>query len=384
MKDILGYVLIGLAAIGALLGVTGDVLDAVRGEPAAIGIRLQRTLDGAVDRRGSEYPGALLYVDSNTTGSWSGASGAADVATGEAMTADHRFCIGSITKTFVAAVILQLAEEEVVDLDAAIDTYLPEDVSVAVPDADRITVRMLLNHTSGIPEWLTEDVVARLTEDPSTIWQTDELLAVAAAQDRLFEPGEGYSYSNTDYTLLGLIIEATTGDGWGEQVRSRVLEPLGLSDTIVRRPGEVSAVLRMAHGYAVVDGGLVDLTLTDPSMAGAAGGNAMVSSAGDLARFLTALLAGELFRATSTLEEMLDFVDAPDENGIPYWYGLGLERYDIDGVTFVGHAGGAVGYSTVMYVAPDAGITIVASHNAHDLGAAYLDLMIPTLKELAR
>lgn len=384
MKDILGYVLISLAAIGVILGVTGNVIDALRCEPAPIDVRLQRTLDRAVESRRSAYPGALLYVDSDQTGPWVGASGSADVATGEPMTADSRFCIGSIAKTFVATVVLQLMEEGAIDLDAAFGTYLPEGSPVAIPNAEQITVRMLLNHTSGIPEWLTEEVVTRITEDPATVWEVDELLSIAVAQDMLFEPGESFAYSNTDYTLLELIIEEVTGAWWGNQVQARVLDPLGLSDTIVRPPGEASPVPRMARGYAVAGGDLLDLTLVDPSMAGAAGGNAMVSTARDLAHFLTALLGGELFTAPQTLDEMLNFIDAPDEQGVPYWYGLGLERYDIDGVTFIGHAGGAVGYSTVMYVAPDARITIVASHNADDLGAAYLDLMIPALQQLTR
>ena len=384
MKDIFAYVLIGLAAIGVLLGVTGDVVDALRCEPAPVGERLQKTLDRAVGRRSSAYPGAVLYIDSSQTGVWIGASGLADAATGESMTVDSRFCIGSIAKTFVSAVVLQLMDEGAIELDASIDTYLPEDLPVAIPNAEQITVRMLLNHTSGVPEWLIEEVFEQIAEDPSTVWEVGELLAIAVEQEPLFEPGEGYAYSNTDYTLLGLIIEEVTAEWWGDQVRARVLEPLGMSGTAVRRPGEVSPVPGMAHGYAAAGRDLIDLTLADPSMAGAAGGNAMVSTIRDLARFASALLDGELFTSPQTLDEMLGFVDAPDEQGIPYWYGLGLERYDIDGVTFIGHAGGAVGYSTVMYVAADAGITIVASHNAFDLGAAYLDLMIPALKELAR
>ncbi|MBE0635740.1 beta-lactamase family protein [Candidatus Bipolaricaulota bacterium] len=384
MRDILGTMLIGLVAIGTLLGVTGDVVDVLQREPAPIEARLQRVLDRGVESRRSSYPGAVLYVDSEPSGIWSGVAGLANAATGEAMTADSRFCIGSITKTFVATVVLQLMEEGVIDLDASIDIYLPENLPVAISNMERITVRMLLNHTSGIPEWLTEDVIARLTEDPSTVWKIDEVLRIAMAQDMPFEPGEGYAYSNTDYTILGLIIEEQTGVSWEDQVRARVLDPLDLIDTVIRNPGETSPLPRMARGYVAMGRDLMDLTLTDPSMAGAAGGNVMVSTAKDLAYFITALLDGELFTSAQTLDEMLGFVDAPDENGIPYWYGLGLERYDIDGVNFIGHAGGAVGYSTVMYVAPDAGITLVASHNAYDLGAAYLDLMIPALKQLGK
>jgi D-alanyl-D-alanine carboxypeptidase len=376
-------VALGVAAIGLLLGVTSDVMDAFRGEPAPLDERLQRTLDRAVGRRGT-MPGAVLYIESAETGVWTGASGLSDIDSEAAMLPGHRFCIGSITKTFVAVVILQLMEEGALDLDASMVTFVPENVSALFPASDRITVRMLLNHTSGIPEWLTEEARERLVDDLSYVWQLEELMRLSAEQQPYFEPGEGFFYSNTDYTLLGVIIEQITGEPWSEQVQKRILDPLALTGITIRSPGDSSLVSEMARGYSQVGQDLVDLTSADPSMAGAAGGNAMVSTAGDLASFLNALLNGKLFSSTATLDEMLVFVDAPDEQGVPYWYGLGLEKYLLNGMTLIGHGGGAVGYSTVMYVAPDEGITIVASSNASELGTAYLDLMVPALRELER
>ena len=384
MKDILGYLLIGLAAVGVLVGVTGDVIDALRCEPAPIEVRLQQVLDRGVAKRRSNYPGMVLRVDSEASGTWLGAAGLADTATGEPMATDSRFGIGSIAKPFVAVVVLQLMEEGLLDLDMPIDSYLPQDLPVAVPNAGEITVRMLLNHTSGIPEWLTQEVIERIIDDLSIVWSEKELLSIAFAQDMLFEPGEGYAYSNTDYTLLGIIIEELTGLSWIEQVQSRILEPLALTETVIRAPGDAAPVPRMAHGYATLGRETMDTTAADPSMAGAAGGNAMTSSVSDLARFITVLLDGGLFVSPETLDEMLDYIDAPDEHRFPYWYGLGIQRYDLNGITFIGHAGGAVGYSSVMYVAPDAGITIVGSLNDNDLARVYLDLMLPVLKELAR
>lgn len=140
-----------------------------------------------------------------------------------------------------------------------------------------------------------------------------------------------------------------------------------------------------AHGYGDLGSGVVDATYADPSMAGAAGGNAIVSTAADLARFVDSVLAGVLFQDPATLAEMLTFVDAPDEHGIPYWYGLGLEKYVLPGsVVILGHGGGAVGYGSVMYHAPDHGITIVASGNFFDLAPAYVALLMPALEELVK
>jgi len=110
----------------------------------------------------------------------------------------------------------------------------------------------------------------------------------------------------------------------------------------------------------------------------------MVSTVADLARFLHAVLEGQLFSSDETLAEMLDWVDAPDEAGIPYWYGLGIKKYELNGVELIGHGGGAVGYSVVMYVAPAEDTTVVASHNLYDLGSAYMDLMLPALREIQR
>ena len=384
MKGIIGYVLIGLAAVGVLLGATGDILGALQREPAPIDVRLQRVLDRGVERRRSIYPGMILTVDFEPSGRWSGSAGLADTAADQPMAVDSQFGIGSITKTFVAAVVLQLMEEGVIDLDATINNYLPTDLSIDVPHADEITVRMLLNHTSGLPEWLTEAVILQIVEEPSRIWGDEELLAIAFEQGMLFEPGDAFAYSNTDYTLLGLIIEELTGLSWVAQVRERILGPLSLSSTIARSPSDTAVTPQMARGYVKLGREVLDTTLTDPSMAGAAGGNAMFSSTEDLARFIAALLNGELFTSPSTLDEMLDFVDAPDDNGFPYWYGLGVERYEIGGVNYIGHAGGAVGYCSVMYVASDTGTTIAGAINGYNLADVYMDLMLPTIKQLEK
>ncbi len=356
-------------------------------EPEALTKRLQRIVERAVDRHkpGYGYPGALLYVDAPEVGVWSGAAGMADVETGEAMRLDSKFGIGSITKTFISVVVLQLVEEGVLSLDDTLPEVLPEETAARFPDSDRITVRMLLNHTSGIAEWVSQTTHEAVAADPSTIWDIETVLDLAAAQAPTFPPGEGYMYSNTDYTLLGMIIEQATGQSWREQVRSRILEPLGLEDTAVRDPGDTAMPAGHAHGYADVGSGVVEVTYADPSMAGAAGGNAIVSTAADLAQFLEAVLAGVLFQDPATLAEMMTFVDAPDEHGIPYWYGLGLERYIFpEGITVIGHGGGAVGYGSVMYHAPNYDITIVASGNFFDLAPAYVDLLMPALGELMK
>lgn len=356
-----------------------------REEPKDLPTRLQDVVDDAVGHRGAIFPGALLYVTAPELGVWSGAAGVADVETEEAMRSNSKFGIGSITKTFVSVVVLQLVEEGVLLLDDTLPKVLPEETAARFPDSDRITVRMLLNHTSGIAEWVSRTTHEATAADPSTIWDIETVLDLAAAQAPYFPPGEGWTYSNTDYTLLGMIIEQATGQSWREEVRSRILEPLDMDDTVVRDPGDTSMPEGHAHGYADLGGGAVDITYADPAMAGAAGGNAMVSTTTDLAQFLDALLAGKLFASEETLGEMLDWVDAPDEHEFPYWCGLGLERYIFpEGITVIGHGGGAVGYGSVMYQAPDYSITIVGSGNFFNLEPAYVDLLMSALEELMK
>jgi D-alanyl-D-alanine carboxypeptidase len=161
---------------------------------------------------------------------------------------------------------------------------------------------------------------------------------------RQFEPGEQYACSNTDYTLLGLVIEEATGEPWRAAVRERVIDRLDLESTSLPEPGDVSLRDNAAHGYELVDGELRDFSDVDPSMAGAAGGHALLTTTEDLAHFMDALLAGELFEQPETFDEMLTLVPAADVPG-KVGYGLGIERYELPGgVEMIGHLGTTAGY----------------------------------------
>jgi D-alanyl-D-alanine carboxypeptidase len=138
---------------------------------------------------GTRFPGALLYVSSPEIGTWAGAAGLSDVETTTAMRPDAEFRAASILKPFVAVVILQLAKEGRFSLDDPMTTVLPESVTSRFSDSDKITLRMLLNYTSGIPEWLTETMMGEIFANPRRVWQVHEYLDVAAAQEPYFSPG---------------------------------------------------------------------------------------------------------------------------------------------------------------------------------------------------
>ena len=277
---------------------------------------------------------------------WEGASGLADVKTGEALTQEHRFRIASVTKTFVAALALQLVEEGVLELDGD-----------AGPIAEGATVRQLLNHTAGFPNF-EDDVIAMFEpyrRDPAHRSELgpDEMLAAVKARPRRFPPGEGWSYSGSNFQILGLIVEDVTGGSLREELKRRIFDPLKLADTEL--PSHGGPVAGMARGYLPPDNvllpgpELVDVTDLDLPYNPAGGG--VVSTARDVAAFLEALLGGRLLSPESRAE-LLGTVpsDWPESDG----YGLGIERVtSLMGISpsscgpAWGHLGFSAGYGTI-------------------------------------
>lgn len=320
-------------------------------------------MDRAVRAPRSGFPGVALYVRRDGSRAWSGAAGRADVATGRLMRPTDRVRAGSIMKPFIAVAILQLVEEGRLALDDPLPAVLPPGVIARFPEAAQITVRMLLNHTSGIGNYADEHFDREVAADQHRRWTVGELLDRAAALPRIAPPGERFSYSNANYNLLGQVLEQATGRPWRAVVRERVIARLNLTHTSLPRPGLVPRHRGIAHGYQEVQGKVQDFTDVDSSMAGAAGGHAMLTTAGDLSRFLHAVLAGRVFRHGQTAKEMQTFVAAQSPDGLT-GYGLGLERYLLPGgVEIVGHVGSSAGYRTFMFRLPAQRIDLTISMN---------------------
>jgi D-alanyl-D-alanine carboxypeptidase len=262
------------------------------------------------------------------------------------MRADHAFRVGSITKTFVATVVLQLIAEGALGLGDTVERWLPG----LVPNGRAITLRHLLNHTNGIYNYTDDPALFRsLVRNRLGVLTPAQLVAVATKHRPLFEPGTDWSYSNTGYILLGLVIEQATATPLEQQLRRRIFEPLGLTRTSF--PAAPTLPPPFAHGYLPRGNGLiptpggkpVDVTVWSPSWAWAAG--ALVSTAGDLARFYRALLGGELLRPEQ-LREMKTTVPIQDGSA---GYGLGLASVPADCGTAYGHDGGVPGYTSIAY-----------------------------------
>jgi D-alanyl-D-alanine carboxypeptidase len=162
--------------------------------------QLQETLDRGVESPRTVFPGTALYVSQPELGTWAGAAGEANIDPGTPMQPGDKFRAGSIMKPFVATAILQLVEEGKLALDDPLPKVLPADIVARVSGADRITLRMLLNHTSGIPEYSDERFNRTVMADPQRVWQVGEFLDLSAAQPRQFEPGQGYAYSTRTTT----------------------------------------------------------------------------------------------------------------------------------------------------------------------------------------
>ncbi|CUR62429.1 Beta-lactamase [metagenome] len=345
-----------LAVAAVALSVTTNVV-AARAEPAGP----QQRLDRLVSHTG--FPGVLAAVGDADGRVRTYTSGTGDLATGEAVPADARVRIASNTKMFTATVVLQLVAEGKVDLDARVERYLPGVVRGAGGDGRRITVRQLLQQTSGLPDYdsLVIEAGGSMSAVAHTYFEPYDLLDAALAEERHFAPGTKWEYSNTNYVVLGLLVQRVTDRPVGEEITRRIIEPLHLRDTYWPRVGEQRIRGSHPHGYLADAPGAPwqDITRMDPSLGWAAG--QLVSTPADLGSFMTALVGGELL-APAQLSEMQETVRAPHFDAEPGWrYGLGLARAELDcGVVGWGHGGDIQGFETRNLVTDDGRWAVVA------------------------
>ena len=254
--------------------------------------------------------------------------------------------MASITKPFVATIVLQLVAEGKLGLDDAVDRRLPG----LVPNGGAITLRELLNHTSGFFDYQNDKSwVKAVIAHPGRRWSPRELVAIATSHRPLFPPGKGWSYSNTNYVVLGLVVEAVTGTAIGQQLRERLFRPLGLAATSFPAGTQIEGP--HAHGYigfgtlpSLPPGRLFDATSVEsPSVGWAAG--AIVSNGDDVTRFFAALLGGRLLRH--------DLLAAMETVAPGSHYGLGIVSVRTPCGPAFGHDGVFTGYRAVVYARPN-------------------------------
>ena len=334
------------------LGAAGGAASAApsKGEAESLKSRAQGLVEAG-------YPAALAAVSDSKGESAGVAVGKGSLETGQAPPMDGEVRIGSNTKTFVAVVVMQLVQEGKVGLDEPIETYLPGLIKGEGIDGSRITVRQLLQHTSGLPDF-----------DETLFGTTDvfqyrhhyvtprDVLDSALSKPAQFEPGAQWKYTNTNYIVLGMLIERVSQRPVGEQIDERIVKKLGLSHTYFPAPGEEKIRGTHPQGYHLSAGGkLEDITEMDPFWAWAAG--AMISTPSELNTFFQAVFDGRLL-TQSSIDEMKKGVDT-DKAGVVY--GLGLIGRSLScGGTAWGHGGDIAGYHTRGGVGPDGTAVTVA------------------------
>jgi len=346
-------ILAGLCTVG--------VAGALVAGPATAGTRpahggshdvVQAQLDGLVEDVG--FPGALATYQDARGRSHDYRSGVGDLATGAGVPLDGQVRIGSNSKTFLAVALLQLVGEGKVDLDASVETYLPGLVHGDGVDGNAITVRQVLQHRSGVPNY-TETMDLDATRHQYV--EPRELLDLALTRPGR-PAGAEFAYSNTNYVIAGLVVQRVTHRPLAEVITDRVIEPLHLRDTYVPDRGEEGIRGRHPEGYhASPPGGeLVDWTELDPAFAWGAGD--IVSTPSDLNAFFAALVGGRLL-PPELLAQMQDTVEAMPELGWRYGLGLASTALSCGGVAW-GHGGSIPGYETGGGVGPDGRAVTVA------------------------
>ncbi|MEV7023092.1 serine hydrolase domain-containing protein [Kitasatospora sp. NPDC093558] len=363
-------------AVGALLA--GAVLSATAAtpalaEPAAKGghqgghAGVRKVLDRAVTEGG--LPGAVAEVRDGHR-RWFGSAGVSDTATGRAPHAQDRFRIGSTTKTFVATVVLQLAAEGRLSLDDSVDRWLPGVVDGPGYQPDRITVRQLLNHTSGVFNYVMDDDVQRTAIGPAFLqhrfdsYTPAQLVGIAMRHTPDFAPGGGWKYSDTNYVLAGLIVERATGTTLAAQIEQRITTPLGLRSTYTPDPADVTIHGPHGRGYTRLadpspEAPIHDVTELSPSWGWASGD--MISTVGDLNTHFAALLGGRLLPSAQQ-QEMFTVIPTPPKEWIKdTTYGLGVSSIKLSCTTVWGMGGAINGSWSYTYGSRD-GRHLLSTH----------------------
>jgi D-alanyl-D-alanine carboxypeptidase len=317
------------------------------------------------------FPGIALFVEQNGKEIYSGAAGVSSIEQQTPLKATDRQRIYSIAKTFTATVTLQLVDEGVLSLDDTVTKWLDEPSVTRIPNVDQVTLRQLLVHTSGIYDFADDndspfwaDAFLSPEADWTKVWTPQELLAYADGANHApyFEPGQGWAYSNTNYILIGLIVEKATDHSFGAELKPRILEPLALDDTFLAEGADMPA--GVVDAYQQIEGTLVSLSETNLSWAWTFGG--MISTPADLARFSRAVFAGELISQAS-FKEMFTFVPA-DKPG--KFEGMGVYKIGTPNGELVGMDGAGPGANSSMMRLPEADLTVIVINNmAPDEGA---------------
>ncbi|MBW4464449.1 MAG: beta-lactamase family protein [Pegethrix bostrychoides GSE-TBD4-15B] len=337
--------------------------------PLATESKLSQTLER--HSKAMKLPGAVVAIAASQQ-TWVQATGSSDLDQQVALQPDDRFRLGNLSELFAAVVCLQLVEEESLSLKDPIANWLPTEISRSIPDAKKITVRQLLNHTSALPDLDVAAFEQAVKADPSHRWTAAEMMPF------MTQPASrargGFTYSRLNYLLLELIIERAGGSSLAEAIQTRIVQPLDLKNTYV----ELSATKTIAHGYQDWDGDGSREDVTQPLINTGLGlGNqAMISNAPDLIRFFQALFQQKKLLTPAAQQQMLTIVEMRKGG-----YGLGI----LNSLTRWGETWGqtdadATGFSSAVVYLPVHDLIVVAWTNTANAESQPISLIDASLE----
>lgn len=308
-------------------------------------------------------PGVVLFIRT-PDGQWNGAAGYAKIETADRMQPTHRHFAASMTKMYTATAVLLLSEDGLIDLDARIAKYLPASVYDGIANAATSTVRHLLGHTSGIPDFSGDFAYDLDTlNDPMGWYPPDRLLSYVKGQSALFAPGTSYFYSNTNYLLLAMLVDRVTGASHADVISDRIIRPLGLTATYYKNESGYPTPPGLVNSYQDIagDGRLMnvsDMTIHYNGMY--FGHTGLIATSADYAKFIEGLL-DSLILDGAMLTEMLERTECT-------CYGLGLSFSETPYGSGIGHGGGDFGIRSEARYFPDVDATIVLLVNGGEDG----------------
>lgn len=319
----------------------------------------------------SGIPGLAMTVYSETEGWWEGFAGYAKTEDKTPMQACNLQYLQSVAKSYMAVAILQLYEQGKIKLDDPITKYLPGKYSRYIRNANQVTVRLLLNHNSGIPEYSDRpEFISYVINHPHQPFTTEFALSTIENMDLMFPPGSRHHYSNTNYELLALIADAITGDH-AAFISKNIFLKLGLKNTFYRNDPVYLKNKAVVNSYWDVlnTGRPANITeIQKANVASFIGDDGIVCTTSDAVKFLKGLMEGKLLSA-STLAEMQTWVN--DDEGNPI-YGLGLVHYEAGGIEGLGHSGGGIGGGCILVYVPAKKVYVFIATNFGTLFAGEL------------
>lgn len=305
-------------------------------------------------------------------------AGTAQLGTSTPVFPNTHYRTGSVTKSFVAATVLQLVGEGKLSLDDTVARWLPGLITGNGNDGAKITVRQLLQHTSGLFEYVDDPRFVATIDNPTDFYAhrydhytPQQLIGYALSHPPAFEPGTSWSYSNTNYLVIGLVVKAVTGNTWDVEVTNRIVKPLGLTNTTV--PGDIPTIpVPFSHGYTVWSAqGTTPVysDTTEDNMTWADAAGAITTTTGDEVKFFRALMSGKVL-PSAQLKQMQTTVPVPaNQIGAKTGYGLGLIHTKLCNVDIWWHSGQTLGYATYVATTQNGSTTVAISATTTDIFA---------------